>query len=533
MAGVTARAEMSNHAQGAQRSMKTPQIKPPAHSEPGTEVTGSNARNDAEIRTHSLPFGAPFELHAESAVCGCFQGSLGRYERLRATRELVGIDLMPIKRRDFLTAAAITGSAQLIGTSRAWANANDRIRVAILGMGGRSRDHIKQMARIPGVELATFCDADENQMAQKATDFASSIGKKPVLQQDLRRVLEDKNIDAVTIATCNHWHALAAIWAAQAGKHVYVEKPVCHDFFSGAQMVAASRKYDRLMQGGTQRRSSGYVRRAIQALREGVIGDVYMARCVHYQKRDSLGFENKENPPNSLNWDLWVGPAPMRPFNPALHPYNWHWFWDFGNGELGNNGVHFIDIARWGLNKDLPSKIYSSGGRFGYKDQGQTPNTQLTTYRFDDGTEMVVEIRGRYTNSDGELTGGVIFYGSKGYIISDHNHDKFKVFLEGRSTPEPDASNMDELASTSEREATYAHFQNFFEAVRAGKRSILTADIQETYRSTAFCLMGNISYRLQRELHFDPSAQRFINDQEANNMLRGEYRAPFSIPDKV
>ena len=259
-----------------------------------------------------------------------------------------------MRRRDFISSAAIAGSAQLIGTSRAWANANDRIRVAIIGMGGRSRDHIKQMSRIPGVELAAFCDVDETQMAKRSADFASVTGKKPVLQQDLRRVLEDKSIDAVTIATCNHWHALAAIWAARPASTSMWKSPSATISFSGAQMVAASRKYNRLMQGGTQRRSSGYVRHAIKSLREGVIGDVYMARCVHYQKRDSLGFKDSENPPSSLNWDLWVGPARMQPFNRNFQPYNWHWFWDFGNGELGNNGIHYIDVARWGLNRDFP-----------------------------------------------------------------------------------------------------------------------------------------------------------------------------------
>jgi predicted dehydrogenase len=440
---------------------------------------------------------------------------------------------MSIGRREFLSTAVIAGSAPLIGTSRAWANANDRIRVAIIGMGGRSRDHIKAMSRIPNVELAAFCDVDENRMGERAFQFASVLTNKPALQQDLRRVLDDKSIDVVTIATCNHWHALAAIWAAQAGKHVYVEKPVCHDVFSGSQMVAAARKYNRLIQGGTQRRSSGYVRRAIQALREGMIGDVYMARCVHYQRRDSLGFKDSENPPQSLNWDLWVGPARMQQFNKNLHPYNWHWFWDFGNGELGNNGIHYIDVARWGLNKGLPSKIYSTGGRFGYKDQGQTPNTQLTSFQFDDGTELVVDIRGRFSNADGDLTSGVIFYGSKGYMISDHNHDKFKIYLEGRTTPEPDLPELKDLASTSEGEATHAHFQNYFDAVRAGKREMLAAEINEPYQSTVYCLLGNISYRLGRGLRFDSTKQRFLDDSEADAMMKDKYRAPYRVPETV
>jgi predicted dehydrogenase len=432
---------------------------------------------------------------------------------------------MSIGRRDFIAGAAIAGGAQLLGA------ASDSIRVAIIGLGGRGRDHMRDCAKIPGVKVVTFCDPDETRMAQRAAEFQSLTGQKPALQQDLRRVLENRDIDAVTIATCNHWHALAAIWACQAGKHVYVEKPVCHDFFSGAQMVAASRKYGRLVQGGTQRRSSGYVRRAIQALREGIIGDVYMARCVHYQKRDSLGFKDPEKPPATLDWNLWLGPAPMQSFNGNLHPYNWHWFWDFGNGELGNNGIHYIDVARWGLNKGLPSKIYSTGGRFGYKDQGQTPNTQLVTYRFDDGTEMVMEVRGRYTNSEGGVSSGLMFYGSKGYMISDVRTEGFKVFLDGRSTPEPELGKLDDVDRTGDEELS--HFQNFFDAVRSGKRDILTAEINETYLSTAFCLLGNISYRLKRDLHFDPAANRFVGDHEADEMLRDKCRAPFVVPDVV
>jgi predicted dehydrogenase len=438
-----------------------------------------------------------------------------------------------MKRRDFIAAVGASAGVGWMPALRAQAP-SDRIRTAVIGVGSRGHDHIKEIARIPGVEIAALCDVDERQTRQKAAEFSSLPGWKPALAQDLRRVLDDKNIDAVTIATCNHWHALAAIWAIQAGKHVYVEKPVCHDFFSGAQMVAAARKNDRLVvAGGTQRRSSGYVRHAIQALYEGVIGEVYMARCVHYQQRDSLGFKDQENPPAALDWNLWLGPAQREPYHANLHPYNWHWFWDFGNGELGNNGVHFIDVARWGLKTDLPSKIYSSGGRFGYKDQGQTPNTQLTTFQFEDGKELVVEIRGRFTPAEGDLSRGVIFYGSKGYMISDHNRDKFNVFLAGRNTPEPDAANLGELAASSEREATHAHFQNFFAAVRAGRRDMLTAGIAETYRSTAYCLLGNISYRLKRELRFDPQTGQFAGDAEANAMLRDKYRAPFSIPEKV
>ena len=436
---------------------------------------------------------------------------------------------MSVGRRDFIRTAA-AGGVQLLGAAESRAAANDRVRAAIIGMGGRGRDHMRELAKIPFVEVAAFCDPDANRLDEKVTEFEKLTGKKPALYQDIRKLLEDKTIDAVTIATCNHWHALAAIWACQAGKHVYVEKPVSHDFFSGAQMVAAARKYNRMMQGGTQRRSSPTVRRAIQALHDGVIGDVYMARCIHYERRNSIGFKEPSDPPDTLNWDVWVGPAPMQRYNANLHPYNWHWFWDFGNGELGNNGIHYIDVARWGLNKGLPSRIFSSGGRFGYKDQGQTPNVQLTSYVFDDGTELVAEIRGRFSNAEGETSFGNMFYGSKGYMISD-GHDGFKVFLEGKTTPEPEFGRAE--AGAAAGPGGVSHFRNFFDAVQAGKREMLTAEINETYLSTAFCLLGNISYRLKRELRFDPATRRFRSDAEADAMLKEKYRAPYVIPDRV
>src|ERR1019366_7240956 len=216
---------------------------------------------------------------------------------------------------------------------------------------------------------------------------------------------------------------------------------------------------------------------------------VYMARCIHYQLRDSLGFKQPEQPPSTLNWDLWVGPGPMRPFNRNLVPYNWHWFWDFGNGELGNNGVHSLDVARWGLKKELPSRIYSTGGRFGYKDQGQTPNTQIVTYTYDDGTEAVMEIRGRYSNAEDGMNNGVIFYGSKGFmeVISGSS---VRVFLEGKTSPEPDLGTIE--GAPEDRHEDDRHFLNFFAAMRANNREMLHAEIHEIHLSTALCLLGNI-----------------------------------------
>ncbi|MCX6625336.1 MAG: gfo/Idh/MocA family oxidoreductase, partial [Acidobacteria bacterium] len=210
--------------------------------------------------------------------------------------------------------------------------------------------------------------------------------------------------------------------------------------------------------------------------------------------------------------------------------YNWHWFWDYGNGEMGNNGVHFIDVARWGMKQELPVRIYSTGGRFGYQDQAQTPNTQLTTFTYADGTELVSEIRGRYSNTEDSLSAGAIFYGSKGHMVFDRGKgEHFNVFLEGKKIPEPDLGRVDELGLIEDNEV--GHFKNFFDAIRAGKRELQTADVNETFLSTAHCLFGNIAYRLGRELRFDPKSLHFIGDTPADAQLRGPDRAPYTFPE--
>jgi predicted dehydrogenase len=429
-----------------------------------------------------------------------------------------------MERRSFLKSAT-AAAVPLIAASESWAGANDRIRTAVIGMGGRGRDHMNALAHIDGVEVATFCDPDEGRMAEAASQFASRTGKTPKLEPDLRRVIEDRSIDAITIAAPNHWHALAAIWGCQAGKHVYVEKPVAHEMAVGRAMTQAARKHNRIAQGGTQRRSNPHVRRGIQAVHDGAIGDVYMARCIHFQERESIGVKEPEPPPANLHWDLWLGPAPQQAFHRNLVHYNWHWFWDFGNGELGNNGIHFIDLARWGLKRGLPARIHACGGRYGYKDQGQTPNTQVITYEFDGGAELVCEIRGRYTNREAALAQGVFFYGSKGYLVIPPEADAPpQLFLGNSKTPDPSFAKP----AGAHVDWDHLHFQNFFDAIRAGNRELLNADIEETYLSTAYCLLGNISFRLGRKLTFDARHERFTGDAEADRMLAREYRKPFT-----
>ncbi len=439
--------------------------------------------------------------------------------------------MQQIQRRTFLKSAGVAATP-LLFTSDGWAGANDRIRTAVIGMGGRGLDHMNALARIDGVDVATFCDPDESHLSEAAAQFEARGGKRPKLETDLRRVLEDKSIDAITIAAPNHWHALATIWGCQAGKHVYVEKPVAHEMAEGQLMVDAARKYDRIVQGGTQRRSNPSFRKAMQALHNGVVGDIYMARCIHFQERESLGFKDAEAPPANLHWDLWLGPAPEQPFNQNLAPYNWHWFWDFGNGELGNNGVHFIDVARWGMNKGLPGKIHVSGGRYGYKDQGQTPNTLTAIYGFPDGSQLICDIRGRYTNQEAGQSQGIFFYGSKGYLAVGPNVDSIpQLFLGSGKQPDPDFAKS--VAADRRINMDREHFQSFFNAIRAGKRELLTDEVTETYVSTAYCLLGNISYRLGREVTFDPQKQKFAGDSHADAMLTREHRKPFTLPAKV
>lgn len=392
------------------------------------------------------------------------------------------------------------------------------VRVAIIGMGSRGGALLNEFVKITGVEIGAVVDPDGNRAEKAAASVLQRTGSRCRVESDMRPVFEDKSIDAVIIATTNHWHALTAIWAMQAGKDVYVEKPVSHSVFEGQKLVEAARKYSRIVQGGTQRRSSGRFRKAISLLHEGIIGDIYLAKWFFPGRRDSIGFKPVEAPPTWLNWDLWLGPAPQQPYHGNLVHYNWHWFWDFGNGELGNNGIHLVDISRWGMKKDLPVKIHSWGGRFGYKDQAQTPNTQNVTWEYADGTAIVGEIRGLYTSEP--MTWD--FFGSKGHMHIDANGG-FRWWLGRKEQPEPEVGALPEES----------HYANFAEAVRTRKRESLHAEIRETHISTALCHLGNIAFRLGRELRFDPATERFVDDAEADRHLRREYRPPFVVPESV
>jgi len=422
--------------------------------------------------------------------------------------------LPAVNRRNFLSASA----AALGSSALASAQSPDKVRIAIVGMGGRGTQLMKAFSKVPGLEIGAVVDPDGNRAEEAAGWIKQNNGNSPRTTADMREAFDMPDIDGVVVATTNHWHTLTAIWAMQAGKHVYCEKPVSHDLFEGHQLVAAARKYDRIVQGGTQRRSDGKFRRAVELLHDGKIGDIYLAKWFFPGRRDSIGFKPEEPPPNWLNWDLWLGPAPEQPYHGNLVHYNWHWFWDFGNGELGNNGIHLVDISRWGMQKELPTRVTSWGGRYGYDDQGQTPNTQDVRWEYPDGTAIVGEIRGLYTSEPMRWD----FFGSKGHMQIAANGD-FQITL-GRNK-EPEAP-VDPLPNAD-------HYANWVEAVRAHDRSLLNAEIRETRLSTALCHLGNTAYRVGGELEFDPSTEKFPNSPIANDISKRSGRAPYIIPDEV
>ena len=332
-------------------------------------------------------------------------------------------------RRDFLklTSAGVASTALSATASsyREIMGANDRVRVGICGVRGRGNDHIRGFSRVPGAEVAALCDVDESVSNRRLGEIEKLGLPKPKSYVDVRKLLEDKDIDAISIATPNHWHSLMAIWACQAGKDVYVEKPCSHNSFEGRQLVRAVKKYNRICQHGSQSRSNPGMLEAIQHLNDGTIGEVYMARALCYKWRPSIGHAEVEAVPAGVNYDLWTGPAPLKPFTKNRFHYNWHWIWDTGNGEVGNQAIHEIDIARWGLGVGFPVSVSAMGGHFLFDDDQETPNTLSASYEFNDGgvkKMMTFEVRHWMSNHEAGVTEndsntvGAIFYGSKGYL---------------------------------------------------------------------------------------------------------------------
>ena len=438
-----------------------------------------------------------------------------------------------LPRRDFLhDTAAVAAALAAIPAMRASAEAddgdkdskptgpNDTLRIAVCGVNGRGKDHIGGWNHQNDVRITAICDADLRVTDRAVKMVERRTGTPPKVVQDIRRLLDDKTIDAISIAMPNHWHALATIWACQAGKDVYVEKPVSHNVTEGRRMVETARKYERIVQTGTQCRSHKGIHDAMAFLHSGKLGQIYMAKGLCYKPRGSIGRMNDGSVPPGVDYDLWLGPAPLAAFNPNRFHYNWHWFWDYGNGDLGNQGIHQMDLARWGLGKnELPRSVSASGGRFGYSDQGQTPNTLHVSFEFDD-SELQFEVRGLITNDEAQVKIGDIFYGTEG-ILAITSYESWQSFFGPKLQKGPGSTGGGD------------HYANFVKAVKARDRKILAADIEEGHLSSAYCHLGNIAYRLGRKLHVNPSTESFVGDSEGDAMLTREYRPPFVVPAKV
>ncbi|RAK00503.1 secreted protein [Larkinella arboricola] len=427
-------------------------------------------------------------------------------------------------RRTFLKTAA-TGSLAVLGLptiipAHAF-GANDRIRVAVIGVNGRGKNHISGFSGLPNVEVVTLCDVDNVVLAERAAEFEKAYSRKVKTEPDLRKVYDDKNIDAVSIATPNHWHALAAIWACQAGKDVYVEKPGTHNLKEGRKLIEAASKYNRMVQHGVQLRSSTAIQEAIKHLRDGLIGKVYMARGLVYKWRPDIGNQGTSAVPAGLNWDLWQGPAKAREFSKNYVHYNWHWFWEYGNGDIGNQGIHETDLAMWGLDVGLPEEISSMGGKYLWNDCKETPETLISTYRYPkEGKILQFEVRPWMTNREDGIEIGNLFYGDKGYMVINGYND-YKTFLGKERTPGPAGH------------AGGDHYLNFIEAVRSRDKSKLNGPVETAHLASGLAHLGNISYRLGRQLKFDPKKEEFIGDSEANAYLSRPYRAPYTLPKNV
>jgi predicted dehydrogenase len=432
-----------------------------------------------------------------------------------------------LNRRTFLSAAA--GTAAIANLSaRAATGPSDTIRAAILGVNGRGMEHMRGFTGTKGVQVAVLCDPDRQVLEKRAAGFEKLFGYKVDTETDLRKVYDRKDVDVVSVATPNHWHSLATIWACQAGKDVYVEKPGSHNIFEGRKMVEAAKKYGRIVQHGVQLRSSEAVREAVDHLRKGLIGKVYMARGLVFRDRPSIGhFKDPDTPPSTLDWSVWQGPAQERAFSRRLVHYNWHWHWDYGNGDVGNQGVHETDMCLWGLGLEtLPSSIVAMGGKFLWDDDKETPEVLSSSYLFPEQNQMIeFEVRPWATNTESGLGVGVgnIFYGSNGYLVIK-GYNAYESFLGRKGEPGP---------KNKDSEPVGKHFANFIEAVRRRDASILHGPVETAHTSSALAHLGNISYRLGRRLKFDPATETFVGDSEANTLLSREYRKPFIVPEHV
>ncbi|MEQ8791112.1 MAG: Gfo/Idh/MocA family oxidoreductase [Pirellulaceae bacterium] len=417
-----------------------------------------------------------------------------------------------INRRTFLEGAAaggvMAGMALSAKAARAAESPSNKVVVGVMGLS-RGRSLAAGFAKQPGCEVKYVCDVDFTR-AGSAVDLLVGAGaKKPTAITDFRKILDDKEVDALVCAAPNHWHAPSTILACDAGKNVYVEKPCCHNPREGELMIEAARKHKRAVQMGSQRRSGPGTSAAIKKLHDGLIGDVYLVRAYYANARGSLGHGKPAEVPSYLNYELWQGPAPRMPYLDNRIHYNWHWFWHWGNGELGNNGVHTLDLCRWGADVDYPIHVTSSGGRYCYDDDQQTPDTHTVCFEFEGGKQISWQGTSCHRRSPGFIT----FFGSKGAMELESNGEH-TVFDDKNKqverTPSPSLGDAEHLA-------------NFLDAIRNDAPLSLNAEIEEGYKSTLLCHLGNIAQRTGRALKCNPENGHILDDAEAMTYWSREY----------
>lgn len=434
-------------------------------------------------------------------------------------------------RRAFVKAGIASVTAGGLVNLNPWAmGANDRVNLALVG--GRNRGRAIAMGAMKeGALIKTFCDLDDDVLGETGPQLGEVQKRAPAFEKEFRRVLEDKDIDGVMIATPDHWHARQTILACQAGKDVYIEKPLCQTIYEGQQMRAAARKYNRVVQVGTQRRSTEHFRSAVEYVASGKLGKVCMIKAWIYELRPSIGKPPDGTPPGTVNYDVWLGPAPKRPFNPNRFHYNWRFFWDYGNTELGNQGVHVLDVGIWAIQKmrgvenSLPKRITTTGGIYWLDDAKEVPDTEVVTYEYDN-LMMTFELRAfarDHVFHQGKLAPGgpgsaeffTAFYGTEGTLIVDTS--AWTVYTK--------ESGIGPIVKASGG----SHEGNFLECIKTRQKP--NSDVEIGRLSTMLCHLGNISYKLHRPVEFDAKSETFPNDKDANRLLTKQYRQPYALPE--
>jgi predicted dehydrogenase len=482
---------------------------------------------------------------------------------LLTTASLSVLPAFSQEQRKATVQAQASAQARVIG-------ANSDVRYAVVGFKGRGGDHLGGMRKVKGTRLVALCDVDKEVLEREAKKSQDN-GEKVQGYTDIRKLLENPDIDVVTFATPNHWHSLGAIWAIQAGKDVYVEKPVSHNVWEGRQLVIAARKYNRIVQTGTQIRSNPGMREAMAWLHAGNLGKTIRARGLCYKRRDSIGkVDGPQSVPETIDYDLWCGPAPKTPLTRKRLHYDWHWVWETGNGDLGNQGIHQMDVARWALQEsELSPRILTVGGRLGYQDDGTTPNTLIVFHDYKTAP-LIFEVRG-LPSADGSTKMDNYRGAGVGIAIDCENGSMVIPSYERVVVYDKDGKQIKEFGGGA------SHYENFIKAVQSRKHSDLNADVLEGHLSSALCHTGNISYLLGKPqspdairetvkgntdlaeaygrmeehvtankvdlaltpvtlgavLKMDPKNERFIGNPQADQLLTREYRKPFVVPEKV